>query len=99
MSNFEKGKIIVTDSSGFITSDVLNKYEVTAILSKRAEEIENGAEFEENLLEEVTDPKFTSIQLAEAELSEGLIPYYIYRKIGPNAYEKRFVPDMYYLED
>jgi DNA-directed RNA polymerase subunit K/omega len=99
MSKNEEKKIIITDPNSFITGNVLNKYEVTAILTKRSEEIENGAEFDDSLLEEVTDPKFMAVELAQLELMYSLIPYYIYRKIGPNTYEKRLVSEMYYTED
>ena len=69
------------------------------VLSKRVVEIEEGAEFDEELLNEVTDPKFTAIQLAQSELRYGLIPYFFDRKIGPNTYERHFISEMYYYED
>jgi DNA-directed RNA polymerase subunit K/omega len=98
-SKQEEKKVIITDPNMFTTSNVLNKYEVTAVLSKRVVEIEEGAEFDEELLNEVTDPKFTAIQLAQSELRYGLIPYFFDRKIGPNTYERHFISEMYYYED
>jgi DNA-directed RNA polymerase subunit K/omega len=75
VKSIEENKVIIDNPDQRITSDILNKYEVSAIISKRAEEISKGAPFEEDLLDQVTDKKFMAQQLAELELKYGLIDY------------------------
>lgn len=99
VKSIEENKVIVDNPDERITPNILNKYEVSAIITKRAEEISRGAPFEEELLDHVTDKKFMAKQLAELELKYGLIDNIIYRKIGQNTYEKWNTKEMYYYED
>jgi DNA-directed RNA polymerase subunit K/omega len=90
--------IIIDDPTQRITPDILNRFEVTAVLSKRAREIELGSPYDQSLESEILGQNH-AIEIAEKELEYGLIPYNIYRKIGTNTYEKWSVSEMYFHED
>ena len=90
---------IITEPSQRITSNILSKYEVANILSKRARELESGSKYDSRVLQYIPADKVSGITIAEVELKYGLIPYYIYRSIGDNVYERWNVSEMYYRAD
>jgi hypothetical protein len=89
-------KILITDPNLRISNQPLNKNEITAILSKRSNEISNNAPFDGTLLDEIPADKISSYNIAQLELQYGLIPYEIYRKIGQNTYEVWQVSELTY---
>lgn len=97
-NKIENKPIIILDSSERTTSNIMNKYEVAAILSRRSNEIANGSPYDQSLVDEIQGD-ITAQKIAEKELEYGLIPYEILRKIGPNKFEKFYANEMYYRED
>lgn len=80
------------------TSNILTRFEVASIITRRAEEIENNEPFDESLLDEVKNKNKMAIEVAELELKYGLIPYFIDRRVGQNLWERWEVSEMYFYE-
>jgi DNA-directed RNA polymerase subunit K/omega len=100
MSALPPGSIIISNPDERITTPILNDFEIVEIIRARATQIENNAPFDERFLEDVTDKKFTSIQVATAELNAGVLDYYkIYRLIGEKTYEEWKVGELKINED
>jgi DNA-directed RNA polymerase subunit K/omega len=90
---------MITDPAKRITSNILSKYEVSAILAKRARDLETGSKYDPRVLQFIPAENISNITIAETELKYGLIPYYIYREVGDNIYERWSVSEMYYRAD
>lgn len=96
-NNLPEKSVIISNPSERITPNILNRFEVASILTKRATEIENNAVYDETLIAEIEEP-IEARKIAEKELEYGLIDYNIYRKVGQNTYELWNVSEMYYNE-
>ena len=81
------------DCSKNKTLPKLTKYEIALVIGKRAKQIEDGANPNIKVM-----PGKNSIEIAEEELRQGVIPFYIKRPIG-NSFELFKLADMeFYLD-
>ena len=75
------------------SSAKLTKYEIALVIGKRAKQIEDGANANIKVM-----PGKNSIEIAEEELRQGVIPFYIKRPIG-NSFELFKLADMEFYID
>ena len=80
--------ILNYDCSKNKTLPKLTKYEIALVIGKRAKQIEDGANANIKVM-----PGKNSIEIAEEELRQGVIPFYIKRPIG-NSFELFKLADM-----
>lgn len=92
--NKENKEIIIKDPSQRITPNILNRFEITKVLSTLAKEIADGRAFDQDILEEIDE--VTAQNIAEKELEWGITNLKIYRQIGDNTYEEWYVDEMEY---
>jgi len=88
-----RNTIINYDCSKNKTLPKMTKYEIALVIGKRAKQIEDGA----NANIKVMAGK-NSIEIAEEELRQGVIPFYIKRPIG-NSFELFKLADMEFFLD
>ena len=85
--------ILNYDCSKNKTLPKLTKYEIALVIGKRAKQIEDGANANIKVM-----PGKNSIEIAEEELRQGVIPFYIKRPIG-NSFELFKLADMEFYID
>ena len=85
--------ILNYDCSKNKTLPKMTKYEIALVIGKRAKQIEDGANANIKVM-----PGKNSIEIAEEELRQGVIPFYIKRPIG-NSFELFKLADMEFYID
>jgi DNA-directed RNA polymerase subunit K/omega len=94
----QKEKKIIKEPSEKITPNILNRFEIAKVISILAEQIANGGEFDEEILDEIPGIKDMNIEIAMRQLELGQTNLIIYRQIGDNVEEEWLVDEMLYYE-
>ncbi len=94
----KKEKTIIKEPSEKITSPILNRFEIAKVISILAEQVANGLEFDEEILDEIPGVKDMNIEIAIRMLELGQTNLIIYRSIGDNVEELWYVDEMEYYE-
>jgi DNA-directed RNA polymerase subunit K/omega len=91
-------KKIIRDPSEKITPAILNKFEIARIITILAQQIADGREFDQDILDEIPGEKDMNIEIAMRELELGITNLIIYRPIGDNVVEEWYVDEMQFYE-
>jgi DNA-directed RNA polymerase subunit K/omega len=91
-------KKIIRDPSEKITQAILNKFEIARIITILAQQIADGREFDQDILDEIPGEKDMNIEIAMRELELGITNLIIYRPIGDNVVEEWYVDEMQFYE-
>ena len=92
----EKNIIIITDPDKRITNNFLSRFEIAHIISTLAEQVSNGREYDEEILEEIEE--ITAINIAQRIFERGETGLKLHRAIGDNIVEEWLVEELIYYE-